>query len=159
MRTIAAIVVLLSGTAFANETTIEVPQGSGVFPTVGQVNCLEEAGSGRWCAAIYQCADDSGDMWGHMANHDGRRAVGVDSPVARGRGCSITVDGKAAARWFTGFSPDGRDGELVGVTARHDAEPPVVQRVERFEIGDVVAEMRDEVCGHIKEGTPELDIA
>ena len=172
MKTTATIAALLSGTAFANETVIEVPQGSGVFPTVGQVDCLEEAGSGRWCAATWQCADDSGDMWGHMANHDGRRAVGVDSPVARGRGCSITVDGKAAVRWFTGFSPHGRDGELVGVTANHGAEPPVMRRVaqgsggdgsflswyvERFEIGDAAAALREEHCGHIKEGTPELD--
>ena len=63
MRTIAAIGALLSGTAFANEIIIEVPQGSGVFSTVGQVDCIEEVGSGRWCAATYQCVDDSGDMW------------------------------------------------------------------------------------------------
>lgn len=31
---------------YAQTTTIEVPQGSGVLPTVGQVNCLEELGSG-----------------------------------------------------------------------------------------------------------------
>ena len=168
----ALATLLLCAPAFSNETTIEVPQGSGVFPTVGQLNCLEEAGSGRFCAATYECADESGDLWGDLANHDGRRAIGVESPVARERGCTITVDGKAAVRWFVGFSPDGRDGALVGVTANHDAEPPTMRRVaqgsggsgsflswyvERYEIGDIVAEVREQTCGHIKEGTPELD--
>ena len=42
--TLAAMlaVALAALPAFAQETTIKVPQGSGVFPTVGQVNCLEE---------------------------------------------------------------------------------------------------------------------
>ena len=158
-----------AGVAGANDTVIEVPQGSGVFPTVGQVDCLEELGSGRFCAATYECADDSGELWGDLANHDGRRAIGVDSPVARERDCSITVDGQAAVRWFTGFSPDGRNGALVGVTAKHDAEPPVVRRVatggsggdgsflswyvERYEIEDVVAEVRHAACGHFEDGT------
>ena len=83
MRTLTALAALvLCAGAFPNETTIEVPRGSGVFPTVGQLNCLEEAGSGRFCAATYECADESGDLWGDLANHDGRRAIGVDSPVA-----------------------------------------------------------------------------
>lgn len=168
----ARVVVSLlaaAGVAGANDTVIEVPQGSGVFPTVGQVDCLEELGSGRFCAATYECADDSGELWGDLANHDGRRAIGVDSPVARERDCSITVDGQAAVRWFTGFSPDGRNGALVGVTAKHDAEPPVVRRVatggsggdgsflswyvERYEIEDVVAEVRHAACGHFEDGT------
>ena len=169
MRTLTALAALvLCAGAFSNETTIEVPQGSGVFPTVGQLNCLEEAGSGRFCAATYECADESGDLWGDLANHDGRRAIGVDSPVARERDCTITVDGKAAVRWFVGFSPDGRNGELVGLTAKHDAEPPVMRRVaqggsggsgsflswfmERFEIEDLAAEVREATCGHYKEG-------
>ena len=174
MRTIApAAALLLAATAFGSETVIEVPQGSGVFPTVGQVDCLEEVGSGRFCAATYECADESGDLWGDLANHDGRRAIGVDSPVARERGCTITVDGKAAARWFVGFSPDGRNGELVGVTAKHDAEPPVIRRVatasgegsgsflswfvERYEIEDVIGETRDAICGHIVVDTVHYD--
>ena len=174
MRTTASVAaLLLAATAFGSETVIDVPQGSGVFPTVGQLNCLEEAGSGRFCAATYECADESGDLWGDLANHDGRRAMGVESPVARQRDCTITVDGKAAVRWFVGFSPDGRNGELVGLTAKHDAEPPVARRVaqggsggsgsflswfvERHGIDNVVAEERDDRCGHIKEGTPELE--
>ena len=175
MRTLKNMIALavFSLTAEASETIIDVPQGSGAFPTVGQVNCLEEIGSGRFCAATYECADDSGDLWGDMANHDGRRAIGADSPVARQRSCAITVDGRAAARWFTGFSPDGADGELVGVTVRHDATPPVIRRapaggsggsgsflswyVERYEIDDVVSEVRDAVCGHLVEGTPQRD--
>ena len=155
--------------ASAEDTTIEVPQGSGAFPTVGQVNCMEELGSGRFCAATYECADESGTLWGGLANHDGRRAIGVDSPVARQRHCRITVDGKAAVRWFTGFSPDGREGELVGLTARHDAKPPVVRRdvqvggegdglwltwfLAEYDIADWRMELREAICGHIKEGT------
>ena len=173
MRTTPPVAaLLLAATAFGSETVIDVPQGSGVFPTVGQVDCLEEMGSGRFCAATYECADASGDLWGDLANHDGRRAIGVDSPVARERDCTITVDGKAAVRWFVGFSPDGRNGELVGLTAKHDAEPPVARRVaqgsggsgsflswyvERHGIEDLIAEERDERCGHIKEGTPQLE--
>ena len=174
MRTTPPVAaLLLAATAFGSETVIDVPQGSGVFPTVGQVDCLEEMGSGRFCAATYECANESGDLWGDLANHDGRRAIGVDSPVARERDCTITVDGKAAVRWFTGFSPDGRNGALVGVTAKHDAEPPVMRRVaqggsggsgsflswyvERYGIEDVVSEVREEVCGHLVDGTRQRD--
>lgn len=160
------LAALLCGAAIGEDTVIEVPQGSGVFPTVGQVDCLEEAGSGRDCSATYECADESGDLWDDMANHDGRRALGVDSPVARQRDCSITVDGKASVRWFVGFSPDGRDGELVGVTARHDAEPPVVTGVVEASGGngslldwlyneyDITPEsvIREE-CDHIRDGS------
>ena len=104
--------------AFAQETTIKVPQGSGVFPTVGQVNCLEELGSGRLCAATYQCSEGSGRLWGDLANHDGRRAINQDSPVARGRDCTITVDGRAEVRWLTAYAPRGRDSELAGLTTQ-----------------------------------------
>lgn len=167
MIAFAALATLLPcAPAFSNETTIEVPQGSGVFPTVGQLNCLEEAGSGRFCAATYECADESGDLWGDLANHDGRRAIGVESPVARERDCTITVDGKAAVRWFVGFSPDGRNGELVGLTAKHDAEPPVVRRMVEASGGNgalldwfygeygITPEslVRDE-CAHIRDGS------
>ncbi len=99
-----------------------------MFPTIGQVDCLEEMGSGRFCAATYECADESGDLWGDLANHDGRRAIGVESPVARERDCTITVDGKAVIRWFVGFSPDGRPprpcpGSGVAYNSRHVAIP------------------------------------
>ena len=164
-----------------------------MFPTIGQVECLEEMGSGRLCAATYECAEESGDLWSDLANHDSRIAIGADSPVARARECSITVDGKAAVRWFTGVSPDGTEGALVGVTrtcrrcrnsapgpdgtegalvgvtARHDAELPIVRRivaggsegsgsflswyVERYNVGDMVAEVREAACGHLVEGT------
>ena len=131
MRTIATtlaamLAAVLAAAAFAQETTIKVPQGSGVFPTVGQVNCLEEMGSGRLCAATYECSGESGRLWGDLANHDGRRAIGEDSPVARGRDCTITVDGRAAVRWLTGYSPR-RNSELVGLTTSADALRPVVR--------------------------------
>ena len=80
--TLAMLAVVLGASAFGQETAIQVPQGSGVFPTVGQVNCLEELGSGRLCAATYECSGESGRLWGDLANHDGRRAIGEDSPVA-----------------------------------------------------------------------------
>ena len=135
MRTIATVLAMLAvalgAVAFAQETTIEVPQGSGVFPTVGQVNCLEELGSGRYCAATYGCSGGvSGELWGDMGNHDGRRAISADSPVARQRNCVVTVDGKAAVRWLTGYSPGGRTGDIVGLTPSADALRPV-QRVVR----------------------------
>ena len=122
----ATLAVALAPTAFGQETTIKVPQGSGVFPTVGQVNCLEELGSGRLCAATYECSEGSGRLWGDLANHDGRRAIGEDSPIARGRDCVVTIDGRAAVQWLTAYSPGGRTGELVGLTTRADALRPVV---------------------------------
>ena len=122
----AMLAVLVAAAAFAQETTIQVPQGSGVFPTVGQVNCLEELGTGRLCAATYQCSEGSGRLWGDLANHDGRRAINQDSPVARGRDCTITVDGRAEVRWLTAYAPRGRDSELAGLTTSAAALRPVV---------------------------------
>ena len=157
--------VALAWLGFAQETTIQVPQGSGVLPTIGQVNCLEELGSGRLCAATYDCSGESGRLWGDLANHNGRRAIGKDSPVARGRDCVITVDGRAAVRWLTAYSPGGRTGELVGLTTSEDALRPV-QRVER-QTGEgggrlidyilerydtTLAEYVEEQCRHIDQG-------
>ena len=132
MRTIATVLAMsslaLGTTAFAQQTVTEVPQGSGVFPTVGQINCLEELGSGRYCAATYECSGGvSGALWDDMANHNGRQAIGANSPVARLLDCTITIDGKAAVRWMTGYRPSGREGELVGLTASADALPPVMR--------------------------------
>ena len=128
LAVVAGIVLLASPQfGFAETTTIEVPQGTGVFPTVGQIKCLEELGSGRFCAATYECADDSGELWGDLANHNGRRAIGATSPVANQRDCVITVDGKASVRWLTGYRPAGREGELVGLTTSAEALRPVVQ--------------------------------
>ena len=112
------LTVALAASAFGQETTIKVPRGSGVFPTVGQVDCLEELGSGRLCAATYECSEGSGELWGDLANHDGRRAIGEDSPIARGRDCTITIDGRAAVRWLTAWTPRGRDSELAGLTTQ-----------------------------------------
>ena len=131
MRTIATtlaamLAVLLATSAVGQETTIRVPQGSGVFPTVGQVNCLEESGSGRFCAATYDCSGETGRLWGNLPNSNGRRAINQDSPVARGRDCVITIDGRAAVRWLTAYAPRGRDSELVGLTTSTGALRPVV---------------------------------
>ena len=135
---VAAGIVLLASPqfGFAETTTIEVPQGTGVFPTIGQIKCLEELGSGRFCAATYHCSDDSGELWGDLGNHNGRRAIGATSPVANQRDCVITVDGKASARWLTGYRPDGRTGELVGLTTSADALRPVVRTTGTTGTGD-----------------------
>ena len=128
LAVVSGIVLLASPQfGFAQTTTIEVPQGTGVFPTIGQIKCLEELGSGRFCAATYECSDDSGELWGDLANHNGRRAIGATSPVANQRDCVITVDGKASVRWLTGYRPEGRTGELVGLTTSADALRPVVR--------------------------------
>ena len=128
LAVLAGMVLLASlQFGFAETTTIEVPQGTGVFPTIGQIKCLEELGSGRFCAATYECSDDSGELWGDLANHNGRRAVGATSPVANQRDCVITVDGKASVRWLTGYRPEGRTGEFVGLTTSADALRPVVR--------------------------------
>ena len=100
-----------------------------MFPTIGQMDCLEEVG-GTYCAATYECSEGFGELWGDLPNHNGRRAIGVDSPVARQRNCVITIDGKAEFRWFVGFAPDGRDGELKGLAVATNARSPIV-RVER----------------------------
>ena len=175
--TIALLLVVaatVATSANAQTTTIEVPQGSGVFPTIGQVNCLEESGSGRYCAATYECSGGvSGELWGDLANHDGRRAIGATSPVANGRDCVITVDGSAAVRWLTGYRPGGRTGELVGLTTSADALRPV-QRVERSAGGEgsprliswildtytdltTLPQAVEKQCDHYRQGHEEHD--
>ena len=99
-------------------------------------NRVEELGSGRFCAATYECSDDSGELWGDLANHNGRRAIGATSPVANQRDWVITVDGKASARWLTGYRPEGRLGELVGLTTSADALRPVVRTTATTETAD-----------------------
>ena len=113
LPTIAA--ALLALPAFGQTTTIEVPQGSGVFPTIGQINCLEEPG-GRYCAPTWECGAESGELWGDLPNHDGRRALVVDSPVARRRSCVIEVDGEAEAVWFTAHTPERGDSAPFGLS-------------------------------------------
>ena len=163
---ILAAMLLLALHVNAQNTTIEVPQGSSVFPTIGQVNCLEEIGSGLLCAATYECSDgETGQLWGDMANHNGRRVLNADSPVATRRGCIIDVNGKASVRWLAGYRPAGASGEMVGLTSSVAAMQPVqrVQRtpaaaegsllvwlMERYDISwDEVVE---DQCGHIQEG-------
>ena len=165
----ASMVLLASPQfGFAETTTIKVPQGTGVFPTIGQVKCLEELGSGRFCAATYECADDSGELWGDFANHNGRRAIGATSPVANQRDCVITVDGKASVRWLTGYRPGGREGELVGLTTSAEALRPVVRTTGTTGTGDggrtvlhyilerhdtSLAEIAELRCGDYRRGT------
>ena len=157
----------------AETTTMQVPQGSGTFPTIGQVECLEEEGSGRYCAATYECGNgSSGDLWGDMANHNGRRPIGADSPVANQLDCVVSVDGKATVRWFHGHRPTGRDGNVVGLSPVVSAEPPTIRRdvnvtsgaelwlpwyIRTRNLGDIRARLRETYCDHIKEGTDELD--
>ena len=153
----------------AQETTMEVPQGSPVFPTIGQVDCLEEASSGRLCAATYECASgESGELWGDMGNPDGRRTTAADSDIALKRGCVVTVDGQAAVRWFSGFRPAGRTGALLGVTAGAAAKRPVFRTHGTAgassgllldwlisEHGYDVQDMLDRGCSHIRDEATE----
>ena len=153
----------------AQETTMVVPQGSPAFPSIGQVDCLEEVASGRLCAASWACADgSSGALWGDMGNPDGRRTSGADADIAIKRGCVVTVDGKAAVRWFSGFRPAGRTGPLVGVTAAPGAMRPVVRTSVVGgasdgllldwlidEHGYDVQDMLDRECGHIRDEATE----
>ena len=126
-----AAAATLAWQAGAQTTTMEVPQGSGNYATIGQIECLEEEGSGRYCAATWECADGtSGDLWRDMENHDGRRTIVPDHPIANRRGCTVEVDGKAAAQWFHGFRPAGRDGNVVGLANAVDASRPVYKAPE-----------------------------
>ena len=168
-----ALAAAFTWQASAETTTMQVPQGSGTFPTIGQVECLEEMGSGRYCAATYECGNgSSGDLWGDMANHNGRRTIGADSAVANQLDCVVSVDGKAAVQWFHGHRPTGREGNVVGLSPVVSAEPPTITRNVRVtggddlwllwyirtrNIGDFRATLRERNCGHIKEGTDELN--
>ena len=143
MRTalLTALALLPALHAFGQTTTIDVPQGSGPFPTVGQINCLEEVG-GRYCSATWECGGESGDLWGDMANNNGRRSLDTTSPVARSRDCTIEVDGAAEAVWFTAFTPGGVDAEPIGLSAvakppapRCDVLSPIPKGVGHFSIG------------------------
>lgn len=164
MKAAFVAIALVALHALAEETTIEVPQGSSQFPILGQVACLEESGGGL-CAATYECADGAtGELWGDMETHDGRADIGASSPIATGRNCVVAVDGKASVKWFTGHSPDG---ELVGIAPNHAALRPI-QRIQRTggrggnlldyilsAVDTTVPEIVDEQCGHIREGHPE----
>ena len=164
MKAAFVAIALAAVSVLAEETAIEVPQGTGQFPTIGQVACLEESG-GSLCAATYECADGAtGELWGDMETHDGRAGIGASSPVSAGQGCVIAVDGKASVKWFTGHSADG---VLVGIAPNHAALRPI-QRIQRtggrggnlldyiLEATDTtLSEIVDEQCGHIREGHPE----
>ena len=164
-----ALAAFLSVVSAAQETTIEVPQGSPVFPSIAQVDCLEEVASGSLCAATWECADgSSGELWGDMGNPDGRRTTSAGHDVAIKRGCVVTVDGRAAVRWFSGFRPAGRTGDLLGVTTMAAAKRPVVRTTASAtgsdgllldwlidEHGYDVQDMLDRECVHIRDEATE----
>lgn len=86
MKAAFVAIALAAVSALAEETAIEVPQGTGQFPTIGQVACLEESG-GSLCAATYECADGAtGELWGDMETHDGGRASGRRRRFPPGKG-------------------------------------------------------------------------
>ena len=159
-----AAALLSAAVVSAQETTMQVPQGSPVFPTIGQVDCLEEASSGRLCAASFECADGSmGELWPDMGNPDGRRTTSADHDVAIKRGCVVTVDGRAAVRWFSGFRPAGRTGDLLGVTTMAAAKRPVVRTTTNSSSDGLLLDwlvrehdfdvqaLLDRECGHIRD--------
>ena len=129
-------IIVLAATAFALQasaqtTTMQVPQGSADYPTIGQIECLEEESSGRYCAATWECGDgSSGTLWRDMEDHNGQRSVVPDHPIANRRDCVVEVDGKASAQWFRGFRPQGRDGSIVGLANATDALRPVQEAPE-----------------------------
>ena len=131
-RIIVLAVMAFAWQASAQTTTMQVPQGSGNYPTIGQIECLEEEGSGRYCAATWECGDgSSGTLWRDMEDHNGLRSVVPDHPIANRRDCVVEVDGKASAQWFHGFRPQGRDGSIVALANAVDALPPVQEAPER----------------------------
>lgn len=164
-----ALAAFLSVVSAAQETTIEVPQGSPVFPSIAQVDCLEEVASGRLCAATWECADgSSGELWGDMGNPDGRRTTSAGHDLAIKRGCVVTVDGRAAVRWFSGFRPAGRTGDLLGVTTMAAAKRPIVRTTASAtgsdgllldwlidEHGYDMQDMLDRECGYIRDEATE----
>lgn len=173
MRTIVFCLVLFASSASAqqdHQTRILVPGGSATFPTLGEVHCLEESGSGRYCAATWECGDDRGDLWGEM--DDGPRTVDPTSPVSTKTGCAIVVDGEASARWFTGYAvaSESSTRTVVSVTANHEAETPVVHRIVESsgdagllldwlyeEHGISPQSIYSADCGHIRDGDEYAD--
>ena len=168
MRTtiLTALALLPALHAFGQTTTIEVPQGSGKFPTVGQINCLEDVG-GRYCSATWTCGTDDGELWSDMANNDGRRALDADSPVARKRGCTIEVDGAAEAAWYTAYTPAGMDTAPIGLSAVANPPAAVIRRISEpavqggSMIDYLIAEhgldfetAKREACRHLRDDAP-----
>lgn len=165
MRTVTVGLLAVAALASGEETRIPVPEGSAAFPTLGEVRCLEDARSGRYCAGTWECGDERGDLWADM---DVPRTINADSPVATKTGCAIVIDGKASARWFTGYMPSDT---VISVTANQNAEPPVIRRdirlggegdglwlpwfLAQYDIADWYEELKDAICGHIREGTTQ----
>ena len=125
MRLAIVIAAVLLADLASAQTVIDVPQGSDVFPTVGQVDCMEPV-NGRPCAATYECGDQAGALWEDMASNDGSQAINAASLVATGRGCVVTVDGDAAATWYSGLQAR-RTGRAMGVTDLIGVPRPVKQ--------------------------------
>ena len=117
-----ATVLLAVGVAAGD---FDVPQGGGKLPTIALVECLAQDGSrteGQYCRTTYECTPQrdgtvvSGTLWEGLTYADGRRVTLETDDIARERSCVLNVEDGAKVSYFTGYRPDGKDGEVVAFT-------------------------------------------
>ena len=117
-----ATVLLAAGVAAGD---FDVPQGGGKLPTIALVECLAQDGSrteGQYCRTTYECTPQrdgtvvSGTLWEGLTYADGRRVTLETDDIARERSCVLNVEDGAKVSYFTGYRPDGKDGEVVAFT-------------------------------------------
>ena len=140
---LVAVAAMLSGNAQAAK--FDVPQGDERLPTIALIECLAEENSrsmGEYCYATYSCSPAwdgdrmrmPGTLWRGLPYHDSRRVTTADDDIAFGRSCVITVADDAKITWFTGYRPDGEEGEVVGIVKAAGATPalPHDNMLEQF---------------------------
>ena len=98
---------------------VAVPQGAGRLPTVALVECLAEEDSralGQYCRTSYECSGEAaGVLWEGLENHNGRRVTLETDAIATERDCILNIEDEAAVRFFTGYRPQGKSGDVVGL--------------------------------------------
>ena len=117
-----ATIILAVGVAAGD---FDVPQGGGKLPTIALVECLAQDGSrteGQYCRTTYECTSQrdgtvvSGTLWEGLPYADGRRVTLESDDISRQRSCVLTVDDSAKVSYFTGYRPDGKEGDVVAFT-------------------------------------------
>ena len=117
-----ATVLLAVGVAAGD---FDVPQGGGKLPTIALVECLAQDGSrteGQYCRTTYECTPQrdgtvvSGTLWEGLTYADGRRVTLETDDIARERSCVLSVEDGAKVSYFTGYRPEGKDGDVVAFT-------------------------------------------
>ena len=138
-RMLLAALVGTALTVFAMQALavkFDVPQGDERLLTIALVECLAEENSrsmGEYCYTTYSCSPTRdgdgmrmpGTLWRGLPYHDGRRVTTADDDIAFGRSCVMTVADDAKITWFTGYRPDGKEGEVVGIVKATGATPAV----------------------------------